>query len=90
MWYSNLVKEWLAEVWDELHQKKPAFFTNDCIKSIPLELIPHMRHESVREEMNHEVDGENGEEGKRGIAGFSRRRSTRLVIGEVLGRTVVH
>jgi len=47
-----------------------------------------MRLESVREEMKHEHE-EDGKEGKvKGTKGFSRRRSTRFVLGEVIGKVV--
>ena len=50
-WYEGEVKEWLAEVWDELHHTKPVWFTEEAVESVPLDLIPHSNHDSVREEM---------------------------------------
>jgi len=74
LWYRDLVEEWLVEVWDELHQQKPAWFTDEVIKRIPLEFIPHIHHESVREEMHGERE--------------RRRKSSAFVISEALGGVV--
>ena len=44
-WYEDLVKEWLGEVWDDLHHTKPAWFTEDAIKRIPLDFyLSHRKH----------------------------------------------
>ena len=67
-WYEGEVKERLAEVWDELHHTKPAWLTEELIKTIPLDLIPHI--ESVKEELGNKLKG--------------RRRSSVRILGEAL------
>ena len=54
-WYEEQVKEWLGEVWNELHHTKPAWFTEEAIRSVPIDLIPHM--ESIREEFEADEGG---------------------------------
>ena len=29
MWYAEEIKEWLSEVWEELHETKPVWFTDE-------------------------------------------------------------
>ena len=52
--YEDLVMEWLVEVWNDLHSKKPTWLTEDAIRKIPLDLIPNINHESVLREMAEE------------------------------------
>ena len=40
-WYGEEVKEWLGEVWDSLHNAKPAWFTETVVASVPFEYIPY-------------------------------------------------
>ena len=80
MWYRELVKEWLVDVWDELHQSKPAWFVDE-IKNIPLELIPNISLESVREEMGIKED-----ETINSRRSEQRRRSSApMIIADILG-----
>ena len=51
MWYKEDISHWLTEVWEDLHQNRPVWFTEELIKMIPVELIPHSRQQSVRDEM---------------------------------------
>ena len=72
------VKDWLLEVWDELHHTKPSWFTEDAIRRIPLEFIPNI--ESVKEGMDEggwEEEGELRVETTRNMIG----RAYRLILG---------
>jgi len=39
--YKEEVVEWLGEVWEDLHTKRPKWFTEKLIRSIPGDYIPH-------------------------------------------------
>jgi len=69
------MKMWLAQAWDSLHQEKPDWFTESAIARIPYDMIPHLGHESVREEA--------GEKGKT-ILSSGRRRSS-VSLREIVG-----
>jgi len=77
-WYERKVKEWLGEVWDDLHSKKPAWLTEEVIRNIPLDLVPNI--ESLKAEMEMEM-GEESEKQKR-----RRRKSSAEIIGAALLR----
>jgi len=51
-WY--VIGKWLGEVWDDLHSKKPAWLTEEAIRNITLDLIPHI--ESLKGEMGGEIE----------------------------------
>ena len=69
--YEKELKEWLAEVWDDLHSSKPSWFTEEAISKIPIRLIPNIDAESVREEM--------GDEGK-------NKRATKESLSKTIGQ----
>jgi len=48
------LKEWLVDVWDDLHSKKPTWLTDEAIRMIPLDLIPNINHLGVQGEMDEE------------------------------------
>jgi len=43
---------WLNVVWEELHQTKPEWFTEDIVANLPPDLIPHAKHEVFQEEID--------------------------------------
>jgi len=49
--FAGEMREWLGEVWNELHQTKPIWFGDDVVRKIPMDFIPHISHASVRSEM---------------------------------------
>ena len=49
------VEDWLGLRWEEWHSSKPDWFSEELIRRIPRDLIPHMHHASVREEGGEEV-----------------------------------
>ena len=49
-WYEGEIKEWLEKVWDKWHDEKPAWFTEEVMRQIPDDYIPHSSHWSVRNE----------------------------------------
>ena len=53
--YEDEIREWLGKVWDKLHAEKPAWFTEDVLRTIPEEFIPHATDRSVREEIGWEA-----------------------------------
>ena len=53
--YKGEIMEWLGNVWDKLHAEKPAWFTEEVIRRIPVEFIPHLGEEGVREEIGEEA-----------------------------------
>ena len=55
MWYKEEIKEWLDEAWDRLHREKPVWFTQNVVKSVPIDILPNMEHESVVKEMAQET-----------------------------------
>jgi len=77
-WYEREAKEWLLEVWGDLHSKKPAWLTKEVIRNIPLDLIPNI--ESLKGEMEMEL-GEESEQQK-----SRRRKSSVETIGAALPR----
>jgi len=78
--YEYLVKEWLVDVWDDLHSKKPKWLTDESIRMIPLDLIPNINHESVLGEMKLSV---NKEEAKH------RRSSSVTILKENLREIII-
>jgi len=72
--FANNIPKAVVDVWDELHQTKPEWSGADVVRKIPLDLIPHSNHESVREEMG------KGEKVER----TRRRRSSATVIVDAL------
>jgi len=36
------MKDWLGEIWHELHHHRPAWFTDELIEQIPTQFIPHI------------------------------------------------
>jgi len=75
-WYEGEVKMWLAEVWDDLHSKKPAWLTEKFIRNIPLDLIPNI--ESLKGEMTAE---EVQDRQHRELARNSLKRASRTSLG---------
>jgi len=60
-WYAGELKEWLIEVWDDLHQKKPVWFDDETTRRIPLALVPNCDDEEFKAELrmlqrDHDVD----------------------------------
>ena len=80
-WYEDLVKEWLADIWNDVHSKKPAWLTEDAIRKIPLDLIPNINHLGVQGEMDEE-DLLELEQKERG------RGSARATLGRVARTTL--
>ena len=67
-WYESHVKEWLAEVWGNLHHTKPVWFNDEIVKSISHELIPNI--ESIEQSGGQEIMREQ-----------RRKSSVTLIIG---------
>jgi len=72
------LKEWLAEVWEEIQQNRPAWFTDESVRVIPHDLIPNIDHSSVREE----IGGVNLEIASPQARG--RRKSSVQIIGSAI------
>ena len=72
------MKAWLGEVWDDLHSKKPAWLTEEAIRSIPLDLIPNI--ESLKGGMEMEMGEESEQQKRRG------RKSSVEIVGAALLR----
>ena len=71
------VGEWLGECWEELHSSKPDWFSEELVRKVPADLIPHMNLASVREEGGEELV----EEYERGDR-MSIRESLKRVVRE--------
>ena len=67
--YRGEIHEWLGSVWDKLHAERPGWFTEEVVGRIPVEFIPHLREQGVKEEI-----GKDAVEVMR-----SRRRNSPLV-----------
>jgi len=80
-WYEDLVKEWLADIWNDMHSKKPACVNRRRNKEDPARShSTNINHENVRREM--ELAGKE--------EGASRRRSsTIMVLKESLREVIV-
>ena len=97
--FEQEMRDWLNDVWEELHQTKPEWFTQELVKSIPREFTPLIREPSIREELsvreryishNDSEDSDEGGEDGDGDAtairrrGNTRRRSSVGIIGNAL------
>jgi|TARA_B110000967_G_scaffold180545_1_gene196958 hypothetical protein len=53
--FENEVKEWLNDVWEELHINRPDYFTDTAIARIPPDILPGGDDEGVMDEMTPDV-----------------------------------
>jgi len=84
MHYADEIRDWLSEVWQELHETKPDWFSEAVISRIPNEFIPNIRHQSVRDEMKRASSRMKEDDGDDGPIRARRRSSLGDIMADAL------
>jgi len=86
MWYKKDIKEWLVKVWDELYEQNPVWFSEEVVKTIPLELIPANKQQGLLEDF--EESGRDTSNWQEGGLEIDREAGFRNTMGRAVRHTL--